>query len=218
MPSILATILILGGCTTLSNNLLRYQDITNPRKKIELKNKIKTAILLIDMQDQYLGEENVNIPEVKRMIKRQTEIIKYAQSNNIPIYSLEGGVMWTDDEDCKVYESFGQTTESLQNVLDKGNYDLVIKGSPSGFGGTELDSFLKERGISDLVLMGVYASDCILATGKDAIQRGYKIITSPEIIEDNKHRKMQNESMDWYKENGLVFDDYSDIIHYLKKN
>ena len=180
------------------------------------KKKNKTAILLIDMQDCYLGEEDVDHQEISKMIQRHIEILKYAQSNNLPIYVLEYGSTYKDPEYCRVCESFGQTTKLLQKVLNEGDYTLIIKNRHSGFDITGLDSFLKNDEISELVLMGVYASVCVLATGQDAVQKNYKIITSPEIIEDNKHWK-ENESIDWYNKNGLVFNDYLDLINYLKK-
>lgn len=52
---------------------------------------------------------------------------------------------------------------------------LVAKRRYSGFFATDLDLHLRERGIEELVLVGVCTNICVFYTAIDARQRGYEV-------------------------------------------
>lgn len=59
--------------------------------------------------------------------------------------------------------------------------DLVVpKRRYSGFYGTDLDLFLRERKIEELVLVGVCTNICVLYTAAEARMRNYKVTVLKE--------------------------------------
>lgn len=69
---------------------------------------------------------------------------------------------------------------NLQNVYNKNkeleNVLWIDKTRYSAFAGTDLDIKLRERGITELHLVGVCTDICILHTAVDAYNKGYKIV------------------------------------------
>ena len=69
---------------------------------------------------------------------------------------------------------------NLQNVYNRNkDEDHVLwidKTRYSAFAGTDLDIKLRERGITELHLVGVCTDICVLHTAVDAYNKGYKII------------------------------------------
>lgn len=66
---------------------------------------------------------------------------------------------------------------SLQNFYDE-NRDAIYwmdKRHYSAFSGTDLDIRLRERGITEVTLVGVVTDICVLHTAVDAYNLGYKI-------------------------------------------
>jgi nicotinamidase-related amidase len=53
---------------------------------------------------------------------------------------------------------------------------LVTRQHPGAFIGTSLDAFLKEKGISQIVLAGVSTSNGVEATARSALDLGYNIV------------------------------------------
>lgn len=68
---------------------------------------------------------------------------------------------------------------NLQNVYNKNkgreNVLWIDKTRYSAFAGTDLDIKLRERGITELHLVGVCTDICVLHTAVDAYNKGYKI-------------------------------------------
>ncbi len=60
-----------------------------------------------------------------------------------------------------------QTLASDDNVFEKSTY--------SGFAGTKLDEYLKNRQVNELTLCGIDTDQCVLATAFSAFDLGYKV-------------------------------------------
>jgi nicotinamidase/pyrazinamidase len=52
---------------------------------------------------------------------------------------------------------------------------VVPKRRYSGFFGTDLDLYLREQGVDEVVLAGVCTNICVLYTAADARMRGYRV-------------------------------------------
>ncbi|WP_085507246.1 cysteine hydrolase family protein [Thalassobacillus devorans] len=75
---------------------------------------------------------------------------------------------------------------SLQGLYEK-NKDLshvkwMDKTRYSAFAGTDLDLYLKERGIHEIHLIGVCTDICVLHTAMDAYNLGYSIVVHERAV------------------------------------
>ncbi|MBS3169893.1 cysteine hydrolase [Candidatus Woesearchaeota archaeon] len=195
--------LVLGqGCPYLYR-----QENALTEQLTEQQQKNKTAVLLIDMQDYFL--KDVAEAELEKEIPHQIAVLRYAQQHGLPIYVLELERPQNDDRK--------ETTQRLKMVLNDGHYRTIIKREKNGFQKTNLESLLSRGGVEQLVLMGVYASFCVQSTARGAIERGYSIITSPELIADAAEAEGYYESIDWYERKGKVFATHEKLLEYLKE-
>jgi nicotinamidase-related amidase len=70
----------------------------------------------------------------------------------------------------------GTPGSDIIRELDVKNDDKIIrKRRYSAFFGTDLDLFLREKGIDELYLVGVCTNICVLYTAADARNLGYKV-------------------------------------------
>ena len=89
-----------------------------------------------------------------------------------------------------------------------------MKKYNSGFVDTNLESELKRLDISNILLMGVNASVCVQATGMDAIDKGFDICASRELMADPPDCG-NDECVAWYKQNGVYRDDYTELLELI---
>ena len=163
--------------------------------------KDTTAVLVIDMQDFFLDKFR---PEKRRaLIEQQSKVIDFCSKHQIAIILLE-------------YKDRGQTTASLRHILKKGtnvNVEIITKDSNGGFTNTDLDEVLKHKNVKNIVLMGINGSGCIQDTAIGALNRGYKILTSGEVIASSTNRDRDlATSRKWYSKKGHFFESTDELL------
>lgn len=186
----------LLACGTLSCG---YANI-HPETASPEQPQSEYAVLLIDMQQDFL--ENIAQEEVDEEVPYQIEVIHAAQRNDIPVFVLE-------------YRNHGQTIRTLMDAVAYSDYQVITKSDDNGFMHTNLDELLKERGVHNLILTGINASACVLRTGYGALENGYGIITSPDIIANVKWDWDFEESESWYRFHGTWIEDHDDLVRMM---
>lgn len=73
-------------------------------------------------------------------------------------------------------ELYGQVNSVYQKNKEKENVYWTDKRRYSAFAGTEVDIRLRERGITEVWIMGVVTDICVLHTAVDAYNLGYDIV------------------------------------------
>lgn len=71
---------------------------------------------------------------------------------------------------------FGELQNLFTKSKDLSNIHWMDKTRYSAFAGTDLEIKLRERGITELHLIGVCTDICVLHTAMDAYNRGYKLV------------------------------------------
>jgi len=145
------------------------------------------VVILIDMQKLFIKQ--LKKSEESLIIVNQILMIRWCVKNNIPIVVLE-------------YKGVGETINILAKEL-KGvrNLTKIIKPHNNGFSNTELDDMLINMGARNLFFMGINASVCVKSTAKGAIEKGYSIMTSENVISEERDG---DKSIPWYIKNGTV--------------
>lgn len=154
------------------------------------------AVLLIDMQSSFIYDRE----EREALIPNQVDVINFCQKNNVPVVLIE-------------YSSFGQTVEELivaTQRLPLNNIYYVIKSSENAFVETNLQELLEARRVHYLLVMGVSACACVYQTAFHALQAGFKIITSRDLIEG--YWEEYKQKVLWRGENGRCYDDYQEFL------
>jgi nicotinamidase-related amidase len=155
----------------------------------------RLAVLIIDMQYVF-----VDTQEKRDLIPNHIAVVKFCADKNIPVVMIE-------------LVGCGSTVRELKeevNKLPKKNVFKLKKAYNSAFNATYLHEELQVKKIRTLVLMGVNAGYCIHATGISAINLGYEIITSSDLIAGYNGSSADPQ---WYMRNGVYVDKYTDLIN-----
>ena len=135
----------------------------------------KTALLVIDVQ-RGLFQTNPPPLEADAVVKRINGIIRNARQANVPVFFIQhdgepGG------EDVVPFTDGWK----LHPDLDVQPGDPVIrKTTCDAFYGTSLESQLRSRGITTLVLTGFATDFCVDATLRSAVSRDFHIIVAAD--------------------------------------
>ncbi len=157
------------------------------------------GFLLIDMQTQYLIR--LNPMQIILLLDSQEELIKQCAAYDYPLFVVE-------------YEDASRTNTSLRRHFDDvpRNY-LYTKFRDDAFTNPELPKKIDELSLEYLCVMGINASACVKETMESAIRLGKKIITTPQIIANNRYeQKYFKKTLEWIEERGILLANYSDII------
>jgi nicotinamidase-related amidase len=143
-----------------------------------------SAMIVIDMQKDFCYETGaLFLPNAKRIISKTEELISNATSHCVQMIFTQD---WhtPDDPEFDIWgEHCVQNTEGA-DIIDELSVHghIVRKRGYSAFFGTDLDSFLKERGIRTLLIVGVATNICVLHTTGDARLRGYDIVIPEDCV------------------------------------
>jgi nicotinamidase-related amidase len=136
------------------------------QKKEQTRIQIKPALLVIDIQNDYL----TSIPDQDKKVAMHyiNGLIELFRKHGYPI--------------IKIYhldKEFGPKPDTEQfeypsSVLVKTEDPKIIKTYPDGFNKTDLDKVIKEKGSNTLFLCGLSAVGCVLATWIGAQNHDYR--------------------------------------------
>ncbi|MFL6562071.1 MAG: cysteine hydrolase family protein [Bacillus sp. (in: firmicutes)] len=77
---------------------------------------------------------------------------------------------------------FGGLKDVYEANSARENVDFMDKTRYSAFAGTELELKLRERGITEVHLIGVCTDICVLHTAVDAYNKGFKIVVYKDAV------------------------------------
>ncbi|MDQ0242524.1 nicotinamidase-related amidase [Bacillus fengqiuensis] len=79
-------------------------------------------------------------------------------------------------------ELYGQLKTVYEEYKDKKHVYFMDKTRYSSFAGTDLEIKLRERGITEVHLVGVCTDICVLHTAVDAYNKGFKIVVHENAV------------------------------------
>ena len=168
---------------------------TNGEANIKLE-KEKSALLVIDMQDEFVKPEwsSAWIPEATRQVPRIKKMIEKCRDNNIPvIYTVFSNTHKCFDrpkygnEMPIQYPNLGSNQEWFQNgniweeLKPQKNEIVIHKPSYGAFYDTPLETILKRMGKDIIIISGTLTNCCCGTTARQGYERGYKVIVGSDI-------------------------------------
>jgi len=168
------------------------------------------AVLLVDMQERFVCQ--LRKRDRNLIIPRQLEVIRLCAERDIPLVVLEY-LVWLQEE----YEYFQEPTipELFAEAQKVRRCKVVSKGRDDGFLETSLKATLESLGASHLLLMGVNAGGCVLATAGSAVKLGFRVITAGDLIANDRRPSKYDKgdkSAPWYEKNGVFCQEYLSLL------
>jgi len=116
-----------------------------------------TALLLLDFQGRIIGGR----PRLAATVPRVERLLRFARSEGILVaYSLAGQA----------------GPDSIVAALRPSPVDHIVRASVDKFHGTDLETYLKSKGIHTLIVTGLVTEGAVLGTSIGACLRGFKVI------------------------------------------
>lgn len=179
------------------------------------------ALLVVDMQNRFchpqekFAKEGKDIRPMQAVIPYIEKLIALARSKNIPVIftkiyddpkklSLPGKrryLKWVEiKEDPKVGPPENTFGADFYKLTPQEQDTVIIKHDWSAFTGKDslgrsLESILKDKGITTLVITGVKTEVCVGTTIRDAYMRGYFVVIPKEAV-GSDNQKLHEANLD----------------------
>lgn len=150
--------------------LVLFIIITNSLFMLNAQNHLNKALLIIDIQNDYFEGGAAPLIGPEKASLKAKQVLESFREQNSPIIHIqhlanrEGSVFF-------IPNTLG--AEIHKNVSPLKNEKVIIKHLPNSFIETELQTYLQELGITDLVICGMMTSMCVDATTRAAKDLGY---------------------------------------------
>jgi len=163
----------------------------NENERVVL-NPGETAVLVVDMQKDFCYEDGalfVRDP-VRRIIPNIKALLEDAQRKGLQIIFTQDWHSPEDDEfavwgrHCVEYTRGAELIDELAEVEieSEARAFVVRKQKYTAFFESELEEHLREKGIRNLIIVGVATNICVLHTAIDASLRGFEIIVPEDCV------------------------------------
>lgn len=133
---------------------------------------MSAALIVIDIQNDYFPNGNMELVNPDKAAANAAKVIEwFRQHNKDNIFHVQHiasdpalGFFLPDTKGAEIHET----------VQPSENENLIIKHFPNSFLKTELESKLKEKGVTKVVVAGMMTHLCIDATVRAAVDLGYE--------------------------------------------
>lgn len=203
--------ILMFGLATLAtfSNKSEADDTSQNSKHKYVSKELKYAILLIDadytLEDAYHPEKNPEgLWDLEKEIQNMGEVLQAANTQGLPIFEIimaRDGICrsryWVDEHN-NVHKARHKDTSSVYSLEPVpcesnpflrqywgNNWVHVEKEDRDSFTGTVLRRELESRGITDLIVMGHSQIDCVRKTIETAVQFGYIVHTSFDVMQSS---------------------------------
>ena len=193
---------------------------------MKIKITDRDALIVVDMQKDFMPGGALPVPEGDKIIPRLNEYIKLFEKKGLPVFftrdwhpenhiSFKGhGGIWPPH--CVQGTKGAEFHDELYIPAD--NKFIISKGTSqefdaySGFQGTILEDLLRERGIRRVFIGGVATDYCVKNTTLGALNLGFEAIVLEDAIKGVDVNPGDVErAIDEMMDRGAVFINIEDI-------
>jgi nicotinamidase-related amidase len=133
---------------------------------------MSTALIIVDIQNDYFPNGKMELSNPEKAAANASKVLEWFRQNNkeniFHVQHIAGnpalGFFLPDTEGAEIHE----TVQPLENE------SIIIKHFPNSFLQTGLESKLKEKEITKVVVVGMMTHMCIDATVRAAVDLGYE--------------------------------------------
>ncbi|MCS3529113.1 cysteine hydrolase family protein [Chryseobacterium sp. JUb7] len=157
---------LFKGILTLCLILISIVTV-NAQKK---KNMEKTALLIIDVQNDYFKGGSMTLVGAEEAGKKTQQVLGFFRKNNLPVIHIMH-IATNEDATFFLPDTKGAEINSL--VAPEKGEKIIVKHYPNSFRETELLEYLKANGVENLVITGMMTDVCVESTTRAAFDLGF---------------------------------------------
>lgn len=147
-------------------------------KKLNLAD---SALIVIDMQRYFLDEDShACVPEGKIITKNIGTLVEKYRGHDRPVIFTNFAVCKGEDDPIinwwnDTVEEGSRDSEIVEELKPRENELVIRKPTYDAFYKTELEEYLRERDIKQVVITGVLTNLCCETTAREAFVRGFDV-------------------------------------------
>jgi nicotinamidase-related amidase len=131
----------------------------------------KRALLVIDVQNEYFtGKLPITYPQGS--LQNVLRAMDAARTAGVPVVAIQHAA---PQPDATVFRKGSPEWELHPEVAARPHDALIHKSLPGSFTGTNLEAWLRERGIGTVVIAGYMTQMCCDTTARQALHLGWKV-------------------------------------------
>lgn len=168
----LASLLLIIATTIACNkkNDSSIQNSIKNTKEMESSKKEKTALIIIDIQNDYFPGGTMELVEPEKAALKAKEVLSYFRENKMPVIHIQHIAL---QEGATFFLPNTKGAEINKIVAPLDNEKVITKNYPNSFRDTQLLEYLHENNITNLVFAGMMTDVCIDATVRASMDNGF---------------------------------------------
>lgn len=164
----------------------------------------ESALLIIDMQNAFLEKDHpLEVPMAREQIPVFKKLINYCREKEIPIiytavyldsknhYKFYWNIaeqrgMKVKEPHCEMWDGKHET-EIYPELQPLPNDKVIKKYGYDCFAGTDLDTYLRSLGVSNLIMTGTVLNWCVDSTVRAAYHKHYDVTVISDAVSTYEH-------------------------------
>ena len=151
-----------------------------------------TALLVIDLQKGLLSFPTVD--PIAGIVARAAELAGAFRRHGLPVIliNVTGGAPGRAEQSRSLGEVPPDFAEFVPELDRQPGDHVVSKRTWGAFGNTGLDAYLKDLGVTQIVLAGVATSIGVESTARQAHELGYNVTLAIDAMTDRSREAQEN--------------------------
>ena len=151
------------------------------------------ALLVVDFCNAFVDPEMLGGGNIGLAAERTRALLNKARLRGWPVahskiaYKQDGSDanIWLEKVPrLRQLVEGSEAVEFVHSLRPTADEHVVQKTVPSAFFGSQLDSWLKERGVKGLAIAGCTTSGCVRASAVDALSLGFRTVVISDCVGD----------------------------------
>lgn len=128
----------------------------------------QSAVIIVDAQREYL-DGSVPLSGIDESLVEIKKLLSRARAASVPVIH----VVHHTQPGAPIFAPDSPLSDIIDSVKPVDNELVIRKNLPSAFVNTELEQFIAQTGLKELVLAGFMTHMCINATARSAVDLGF---------------------------------------------
>jgi nicotinamidase-related amidase len=143
-----------------------------------------TALIVIDLQKGIVGSPTMH--PAGEIIDRSAQLARAFRERGLPVVlvNVSGRAPGRTDAGIPKFSFPADWTELAAELQQHASDHIVTKQRWGAFLGTDLDDYLRQRGVTQVVLTGISTSAGVESTARSAYDLGYNVAIVVDAITD----------------------------------
>ncbi|QBR01068.1 isochorismatase family cysteine hydrolase [Paraburkholderia pallida] len=153
----------------------------------------KTALIVVDLQKGIANLPNV-VPPMSQTVASAVVLVDAFRRHDLPIVfvNVAGAAPGRNEQPPRAFSMPDDWTELVPELDRQPHEHLVTKRTWGAFTGTDLEAYLRERGVTQVVLSGVATSIGVESTARQAHELGFNVTLAIDAMSDLSAQTHEN--------------------------